>query len=658
MRLHLSKTLLQRIPGLSRLFHGYETWILVDIPIILGAFLLALLLRSITANVDLLTGALFSFAIVLAFLVANVAFGIYRRYWSYASVSDAVALMGASTLATTVVLAGALLLQPRPVPVSTVLMGGFFALSGQLVARYRRRMFSGTRWALRNSLARLISDGTPTLILGAGESGQSLAHHLQMTGAGAGYRLLGFLDDDPNKVGKIIHGLPVLGRCDQVQELVEQHQVELVVIAIHNIPKSRFRQLVDRCMETQARIRILPDPLASIQVRVDAPWLREVAVTDLVGRTPHHIPKEPIQAMLQGRTVLVTGACGSIGSELARQILDAAPARLILLDNNESGMHELVLELGNHLRENQASQLVPVIGDVTLRPQIERLFQTEQPDIVFHAAAYKHVSWMERHPLQAIRVNVLGTHILHSACLRYGTERFVLVSTDKAVDPTSIMGATKRLCELLVLTFTQDGAPDADGARPQAAGCRSAVVRFGNVLGSRGSVIPTFERQIEQGGPVTITDPRMRRFFMSLDEAASLVLVAATLTQGGDVFMLEMGEEVRIVDLANRMIRLRGLRPQVDVPIICVGKGPGEKLSEILLGVWERSSPTDQPGIFRVHTHGAMDPDLMREGLAQLEAYLATYDEEAVVAFLWDFLSRLNGVPVAGALQGEPNGQQ
>ncbi len=657
MPFHLSQILLRRIPGLSRLFHGYETWILLDIPLILGAFLLALLLRSITANVDLVTGALFSFAIVLTFLVANVSFGIYRRYWSYASVSDAMALIGASVLATSVVLMGDLLLQPRPVPVSTVLMGGFFALTGQLVARYRRRMFSGARWALRNSLARLISQGTPTLILGAGESGQSLAHHLQMSGAGAGYRLLGFLDDDPDKVGKIIHGLPVLGRCDQVQELVEAHQVELVVIAIHNVPKSRFRQLVDRCMETDARIRILPDPLESIRGQVDAPWLREVAVTDLLGRTPHHISREPIRAMLQGRTVLVTGACGSIGSELARQILAAQPARLILLDNNESGMHELALELGSLLQDRQTSRLVPVIGDVTLRSQIEHLFQLEQPHIVFHAAAYKHVSWMERHPLQAVRVNVLGTHIVHSACLDHGAERFVLISTDKAVDPTSIMGATKRLCELLVLTFDRR-ASSGNGAASGSGGCRSTVVRFGNVLGSRGSVIPTFERQIEQGGPVTITDPRMRRFFMSLDEAASLVLVAATLTRGGDVFMLEMGEEVRIVDLANRMIRLRGLRPQVDVPIVCVGKGPGEKLSEILLGVRETSSATEQPGIFRVHTPGVTDPELVSQGLERLEAYLAAYDEEAVVDFLWALLSRLNGAPLSGAIQEETNGQR
>jgi FlaA1/EpsC-like NDP-sugar epimerase len=602
-----------------------------DIPVVLGAYWLALLARSITANVNLTTGIIFIFLVAAAFMSANKIFGVYRRYWSYAAAHDALALVSASTVATLLVAGINMLLDPRPLPSSVVVVGGVFAMLGQLAIRYRRRMFSSFRWALRNSLFRLISDGTPTLIVGAGESGQALAYKLQIGPQSQELRLVGFVDDDLSKQQRTIHGLPVLGRCTQIPELTAQLGVQLIILAIHNADSPRLRELVDLCMQTDAQIRFAPDALSTLSNKTRVAPLRDVTIQDLLGRPPHAIDSGQVQHLIQGRRVLVTGACGSIGSELVRQIAQIGPARLLLLDNNESAMHDLVMSLNEMLAANGSpSMLRPIIGDVTLPAQIDHIFAKEEPEIIFHAAAYKHVLWMEAHPLQAIRVNVLGTANLLDAARRHGAERFVLISSDKAVDPSSVMGATKRLCELLVL-HSQDSAEDG------ALLCCSAV-RFGNVIGSRGSVVPTFEGQIDRGGPVTITDRRMRRFFMSIGEAVSLVLMAATLTKGQDLFMLEMGEEVSILDLAQRMIRLRGLRPDVDIPIVEVGMRPGEKLSEALLGAGEESQPTRQAGIRRIQFDSEDDGRRLAAALDALRGYVYAYCEEAAVQLLWSLL--------------------
>jgi len=641
MKFYMTRYLIGRFPKLSRIFRGYETWMIFDIPIILGGFALALIFRSFTANVDFGSGLLFSLIIVLTFLLANWLFGIYRRYWSYAVAHDAIALGMASGLATIAVLLADILFQPHPVPVSVVLVGGFFALVGQLLIRYRRRIFSGTRWALRNSLYRVLGQGTRTLIIGAGELGQALAFQMTMTPAGRSHYLIGFLDDDAAKIGKIIHGLPVCGSCDQVTQLVPQHKVALIIIALNNVGKERLQKLIDQCIDTDAQVRLLPDMFSMLNGSANPVPLREITVNDLLGRPSHKTAPALSDSFLTGGRILITGACGSIGSELARQILDARPARLMLLDNNESGIHDLVMDLRNHLVAlGQPDCLVPIIGDVTLQPQLEHIFACERPEVVFHAAAYKHVHWMELQPLQAMRVNILGTRNVLDACHRYGSKRFTLISTDKAAASCSIMGATKRVCELLVLNGngTTQGAvhgpsPTATGAK-SAPGCLCTVVRFGNVLGSRGSVVPTFERQIAHGGPVTVTDPDMRRYFMTIQEAVSLVLEATAITEGNDLFMLDMGEDISILDLARRMIRLRGLRPHVDVPIVYTGIRPGERIREQLLNATETRVATGQPGVFRLRSStntNTINPPLH---LAQLEAYVSAYDNEAAVRWL------------------------
>lgn len=625
MRFYLTDILLRRVPFISRVFRGYTTWMLFDIPIILVAFVFALFGRSFTTVLDIKAGLLFTLFVLAAFLFANHLMGNYRRYWSYAASHDIISIFAASMSATASILVIELFITPRPLPYSVVLAGGFFSFAGMTAIRYRRRLFSGMRWALRSSLLRDLADGKSTLILGAGESGQALAYHIQMSAAGGDHYLIGFLDDHPEKIGKLIHGLPVLGRCEQVAEIVENFQVELIIIALHNIPPKALHQMIERCMQTSAQIRLLPDPLSSLNGSAGLPALREVTLDELIGRPPVAVDAGSAMDLLRGQRVLVTGAAGSIGSELSRQIAQAGPAQLILLDNNESALHEIVLELRHTFSsQNLPDPLKPVVGDVTHAADMDRIFRKHQPQHIFHAAAYKHVYWMEQFPLQAIRTNVLGTHTILQACLRFGAEHFLLVSSDKAADPTSIMGATKRLCEMLTL-FPETGGENMS----------RAAVRFGNVLGSRGSVVPTFERQIAAGGPVTVTDPQMRRFFMTISEAVTLLLLANSLTRGRDLFMLEIGDEVSILGLAKRMMRLRGLRPETDIPVVFTGIGKGEKLSEQLLGAGEEWEPTDIEGIRRVRVASSPFSGGMAQVIDAFQEYSQTGDEEAALALLW-----------------------
>jgi FlaA1/EpsC-like NDP-sugar epimerase len=338
--------------------------------------------------------------------------------------------------------------------------------------------------------------------------------------------------------------------------------------------------------------------------RQHLPLLRDVTVEDLLGRQAVKIDDQRCRSLVAGKVVLVTGAAGSIGSEICRQVLAFGPRRLIMLDNNESGLYDLQIELS--ARNTDSTDLHYIIASITDRSKIDGVFRRHTPAIVFHAAAYKHVPLMESFPEEAVRVNVGGTVVLLECAERYNVARFVLISTDKAVDPQNVMGATKRIGELLTLSAGQ------------ATTSRFTAVRFGNVLNSRGSVVPTFEKQIEMGGPVTVTDPDMKRFFMSIPEAVSLVIEAATLTKGNDLFMLEMGEEISISSLAQRMIRLRGLRVDHDIHIRYTGTRPGEKLRESLNAPREAREPTEHPAIYRLTGSTKSDNHFLREQINEL----------------------------------------
>lgn len=386
----------------------------------------------------------------------NHLFRIYHRMWRYASAGEIV-VIAAAVATSTALLTLADLLWPgrRPVPLSVVLMMGLFAFVGFVSVRYRRRVWTGAQWRWRALRGEFPPARTRVLIVGAGEAGQLLAWRFLNQKEGEGYQLVGFVDDDPEKHGMRIHGLPVLGDRHAIPQLVVRHQVDLIVLAMYNISGDDFQAILDICERTGAIIKVLPNVFDFLQKHEGLAPLRDVTAEDLLGRKPVEIDRDACRDLLAGKTVLVTGAAGSIGSELCRQILSFSPNLLLMLDNNETGLYDLGLQIADYGFVNSKSEirnpkLIPIIGDVTNQAKMRAVFETYRPQVVFHAAAYKHVPLMEAHPDEAVRVNILGTRIVADLAAQYGAERFVLVSTDKAVNPCSVMGATKRLCEMMI----------------------------------------------------------------------------------------------------------------------------------------------------------------------------------------------------------------
>lgn len=556
---------------------------------------------------------------VAGYVAVNTLGGLYGRLWRYTSAYD-VSIIAMASGGTTCILLGLSLAQSgaRSVPLSVVALGGMLSFGLFTMVRYRQRLLTGLMGRLQQVV------GSPhrqrVLIVGAGKVGELLARQLKVVGQRERpYELVGFIDDDPEKRGLRMHGAPVLGGREAIPQVVQERGVGLIIIAIHNISGPALRDILSICLTTPARVKILPDFLGNIDNVGQALPPRNITAEDLLGRELSPVDEAACRGIIEGKVVLVTGAAGSIGSELCRQVLALGPRRLVMLDNNESGLHDLAISL-----RGGAEQVTPVLADVTDDIRLEHIFATYRPQIVFHAAAYKHVPLMEHYPDEAVRVNVLGTWLVTEFATRYAVERFVLISTDKAVNPSSVMGATKRVCELMILSNSRHGA--GSGTSPLFT-----AVRFGNVLGSRGSVVPTFQRQIEAGGPVTITHPEMTRYFISVSEAVSLVIQAAAFTEGGDIFMLDMGQPIRIEDLAYKMIRLRGLRPGVDIPIVYTGMRPGEKLHEELSTAHEERLPTSHPKIFRIRSRRLPDGDSVTGWVDRLAGLAVEHDTGALV---------------------------
>lgn len=580
--------------GLHRSLERYLPLIPLDALVVVASFGVALLLRFegqvppeyLRQFVQVLP------LVVLLYLGVNAVAGLYSRLWRYASASEAITIF-AAVVVSTAALAGLEIIgqfvrgMGRPLPFSVVSMGGVLCLGAFTVARYRTRLLTGFIGRLETLVG---SHGRRrVLIVGAGEAGQLLAFQLQTRDMRHLYELVGFVDDDPRKLGMKVHGIKVLGDRESICQLVPERSVDLIILAIHRLSAKDSQDILGRCHETSAQVRVLPDAMDTINGDGLATQLRSPRVEDLLGREPVEIDVLSCSQALSRKVVLVTGAGGSIGSELCRQILRFGPRWLLLLDNNETALHDLELELGS---VSGMAGVECILADIGRREKMERVFSNYRPHVVFHSAAYKHVPKMEEHPDEAVWVNVEGTRLLCDLAREHGVERFVFISTDKAVNPCNVMGCSKRLGEMLVTSV-----------RPRDGSLFTAV-RFGNVLASRGSVVPTFTRQIDQGGPVTITHPDAQRFFMTIEEAASLVIQAAALTEGGDLFILDMGQEIRIEDLATRMIRLRGLRVGTDVEVKYVGLRPGEKLREQLVGPGEEEEPTAHPKILRVVNNG------------------------------------------------------
>mgnify|MGYP002510132044 FL=1 len=496
-------------------------------------------------------------ATILVFFLLRM----YATMWSVAGIREAGHIVGACGLASLIQIAGMLMLEMK-VPRSYFVLS-FMALSAEEgLVRLSYRILTSMSLPGKNQ-----KEGSRVMIAGAGTSGAVILKEM-LTSQYARGHVVCFVDDDKNNVGKILNGVPIAGKQEDIPGLVEKYKVDEIYIAMPSAPAKDRKEIIEICRETGCKVKILPGIYQLLNGEVSVGKLREVQIEDLLGREPVRVNLDEILDYVKGKVVLVTGGGGSIGSELCRQIAGHQPKQLIVFDVYENNAYDLQQELKDKFPE---LDLVVLIGSVRNTHRMETVFAKYRPDIVYHAAAHKHVPLMEDSPNEAIKNNVFGTYKTAKAADKYGTKRFVLISTDKAVNPTNIMGASKRMCEMVIQMMNAKSKTDF------------VAVRFGNVLGSNGSVIPLFKKQIEQGGPVTVTHPEIIRYFMTIPEAVSLVLQAGAYAKGGEIFILDMGEPVKILDLAKNLIKLSGYRLGEDISIIFTGLRPGEKLYEELL---------------------------------------------------------------------------
>ncbi len=483
------------------------------------------------------------------------------------------------------------------------------------------------------------------LIYGAGDAGEMIVRDM-LNNPFYEYEPIGFVDDDPAKVGQRIHGLKVLGTRESLSAIVREHKPDAILVAITRIEPAALRKLVEALERFALPIQIVPNFRDVLHGKVTVSQIRNLAFEDLLERAPVGLDPEPVRRLIRDKRVLVTGAGGSIGSELCRQILCCNPAGLVLLDRYENGLHAITCELESRAGCLSFSSL---IGDVTDRARMQAVMHQYRPQVVFHAAAHKHVPLMEVSPCEAVKNNIIGTKVVAECAAEVGVERFILISTDKAVNPTSVMGATKRVAEMIVQHMAH------------ANGGVYSAVRFGNVLGSNGSVVHRWLEQIKAGGPVTITHPEMRRFFMLIPEAVQLVLHAAALAEGGEVYVLEMGEQITMVEMARNLIQLAGFVPEEEIPIRYTGLRPGEKLYEELIGKDETVEPSGQDKILRVRSKWTAQRAGLREELASLEHHSYQSDSQAVMTLLKELVpayqpNSSSGAMTVCAADGQVNG--
>ena len=542
------------------------------------------------------------FAVVLQLVVNRVA-GLYGPVWQQASILEAQRILAAGAVSAAV-LSGWVLIGDRLVPLSVTLTGGVVATGLLGVLRFQSRLFAFHRGRRR--------DAARILVVGAGESGCAMLRELSRQ-PDAAVKVVAFVDDDVRKRGRWVGNTPIVGRVEDLVEVGRDLGIEQVLLAIPSASSALVRRVADATTELGVSLKVLPSVTELMNGQPKLRDVRDLSIDDLLGRQPIDTNLASVQALISGRRVLVTGGGGSIGSEIVRQVAAYDPSRLVVLDRDETHLFDAMAEIGG--------AGVPVLLDVRDRDGMAALFERERPEIVFHAAANKHVPLLEDHPNEAVATNVLGTANLVHAARASGVQRVVFISTDKAVNPSSVMGASKRLGEQLVL----------NGAPPGAAWC---AVRFGNVLGSRGSVVPTFVKQIQRGGPVTLTHPEMTRFFMSIPEAVQLVLQAAALAHEREVFMLDMGEPVRIIDLAHRMIALAGLRVGVDIDVQVTGLRPGEKLTEELSTPEEGAHATNHPKLVELNPP-LLSQAFVTETCRRLGEAVTSRDEEAARTLLF-----------------------
>lgn len=529
---------------------------------------------------------------------------LYNKAWEYASVGELIAIVKAVTFS---VAATAL--------VQTAFVGNVYIRALMLTWMLHVLLIGGSRFSWRMYRDRYIKSEMKmqqALIIGAGSAGTMLARQL-LNNRDAGIEPVAFIDDDIKKYKLQIHGLPVCGTSKDIANLVEKLNIEKIIIAIPSLSKSEMKRIFEECVKTKAKTVIMPKIEDVMVGRVSVKQFRDVEVEDLLGREPVQLDIESISKKITGKTILVTGAGGSIGSEICRQVCKFKPKKLLLLGHGENSIYSIDMEL-RHLYKNEL-EIIPVIADIQDRNRIFDVMAEHQPDVVYHAAAHKHVPLMEYNPKEAVKNNVIGTKNVAEAANTFGVGTFVLVSSDKAVNPTNVMGSTKRIAEMVIQELDKQSQT------------KFVAVRFGNVLGSRGSVIPLFKKQIQAGGPVTVTHPDMTRYFMTIPEASRLVMQAGALARGGEIFVLDMGEPVKIVDLAKNLIQLSGYTIE-EIGINFSGIRPGEKMYEELLGENEVHKEAVFPKIFigkSVKKDTSLVTNLIKNYDSFEEAYLSEY---------------------------------
>lgn len=654
------------LPGLMKPSRRALVAFLHDVAMAALAFVMALVLRLGSGAFEALEQGLWLPAVIFTAVAAGVFLltGLYRGVWRYASLSDLVAIVRAATLALLVFLPVTFLLtRLEQVPRSAFVIAWFLLVSLLAAGRIGYRIYKDH--GLRHLLERRSGLRVPVVVVGAGDEAEVFVRAMGRDPQAA-YEVLALVDDKGGRVGRAIHNVPILGPLERLPEILEQvgrrERLPQRLILSRRLPRERLEQLLAVAESRGMTLASLPrltdfaagggaDPATAEGGRLEP---RPVAIEDLLGRAQTLLDRPAMRGLVEGRRVLVTGAGGSIGSELVRQIAALQPASLTLFEVSEFNLYTIERELAETWASLPRRAL---LGDVRDARRLEEVFRAERPELVFHAAALKHVPLVEENPVEGVLTNVEGTRLVAETCRAHGVRAMVLISTDKAVNPSSVMGATKRLAEQVCQALDlAERRRAGEGVRP--GGTRFVTVRFGNVLGSTGSVVPLFQRQLAQGGPITVTHPEMTRYFMTVREAVELVLQASVLglsdeaEAAGRIHVLDMGQPIRILELARQMIRLAGLVPDKDVKIVFTGLRPGEKLSEELFHDLETLAPTAHPGL-RLAAPRVANLELLSRGLEELRAAAAARDRAAVLRLLARLVPEYQGTtPSPGAVAG------
>ena len=589
--------------------------LIVDVITIIGVALISLLIRFdgyITPHymhqmIDALP------IMVISYIVMLLSMHLYTRIWRYAGMREMVAVLIATTLGAGLFYTGMYVFDkslPRSIYlISWILSTGVIGI-GRMVLHYIAMRYGGKQST--------DADMVNTLIIGAGDAGATIAREIERYHKRS-RKVIGFIDDDESKFNRLMGGVRILGNRHDIPSIVKENKVKEIIIAMPSVTRNEIRNIMEICSPLKCKVNTLPGMYQLLDDEVLVSHLHPVSIEDLLERDEVRLDMDIVEHYIRDKVVLVTGAGGSIGSEICRQIMRVGPKQLLLLGHGENSIYIINQELKNIYKDGP---IIPIIADIRDKQQLDQIFTQYNPQVVFHAAAHKHVPLMEIQPMAAVLNNIYGTRNVADVAGRHGVKRFVMISTDKAVNPTSVMGATKRVAEKVIISMND------------TYDTKYITVRFGNVLGSRGSVIPLFKKQIEAGGPVTVTDPEMTRYFMTIPEASQLVLQAGAMGKGGEVFLLDMGEPVKIIDLARNMIRLSGLEPDKDIHIKITGLRPGEKKYEELLTSEEGTNRTNHTKIFEAPLD-TVDRDWLIDKIATFDSCETDMD---VIGVLQDII--------------------